>query len=147
MYYSVNTVVNTEEAVHDHVEFLNTINSTVLPNHKFLLQVGTPVMLLWNIKPPKLCNGIRLQVKTLPRNLVETTILTGPAHEETVFVPRIPLIPNDLEFKRLQFPLKISFAMTINKSQGETLKFGAINLRLFFAWAVSHCLFSHELTW
>jgi hypothetical protein len=43
-----------------------------------------------------------LKVKTLHRNIVEATILTGCAKGETVFVPQIPLIPNDLpfEFKR-----------------------------------------------
>ena len=48
---------------------------------------------------------------------MEATILTGCAKGETVFVPQIPLIPNDLpfDFKRLQFPLRVCFAMTINQ--------------------------------
>lgn len=94
-------------------------------------------MLLRNLKPPKLCNGTRLQVKALHKNVIEATILTGCAQGESVFVPRIPLIPNDLpfDFKRLQFPLKVCFAMTINKSQGQTLKYAGVDLR-------EHC-FSH----
>lgn len=131
VYNSIDTVVNTDEAVHYPVEFLNTINPAGLPYHKLTLRVGTPVMLLRNLKPPKLCNGTRLQVKALHRNIVEATILTGSSQGETVFIPRIPLIPNDLpfEFKRLQFPLKVCFAMTINKSQGQTLKFAGVDLR------------------
>ncbi|ELT87133.1 hypothetical protein CAPTEDRAFT_136138, partial [Capitella teleta] len=42
----------------------------------------------------------------------------------------IPLIPSDtpFSFKRLQLPVKLSFAMTINKSQGQTLNLVALNL-------------------
>lgn len=124
VFNSIDTVVNADEALHYPVEFLNTINPVGLPYHKRELHVGTPVMLLRNLKPPKLCNGIRMQVKALHRSMVEVVILTGSAQGETEFIPRIPLIPNDLpfEFKRLQFPLKVCFAMTINKSQGQTLK-------------------------
>lgn len=81
-------------------------------------------MLLRNLKPPKLCNGTKLQVKALHKNLIEANILTECAQGEKVFVPRIPLIPIDLpfDFNRLQFHLKVCFAMTISKYQGQTLK-------------------------
>ncbi|GBP58755.1 Putative fatty acyl-CoA reductase CG5065 [Eumeta japonica] len=43
---------------------------------------------------------------------------------EEVLIPRIPMIPTDMpfEFERLQFPICLAFAMTINKSQGQSLK-------------------------
>eukprot|EP00960_Hanusia_phi_P005423 157906-Hanusia_phi.AAC.1 len=43
---------------------------------------------------------------------------------ERVFIPRIILISSDLifEFKRIQFPVKLAFEKTINKSQGQTIK-------------------------
>ena len=56
--------------------------------------------------------------------------MTGKARGENVFIPRIPLIPSDvpIEFKRLQFPVKLRFAMSINKSQGQSLKVVGLNL-------------------
>jgi ATP-dependent DNA helicase PIF1 len=41
------------------------------------------------------------------------------------------MIPSDLpfSFKRLQFPVKVSFAITINKAQGQTFKYVGIDLR------------------
>ncbi|CAF4836762.1 unnamed protein product [Pieris macdunnoughi] len=40
------------------------------------------------------------------------------------------MIPNDMafSFKRLQFPVRLAFAMSINKSQGQSLSVCGINL-------------------
>jgi hypothetical protein len=43
---------------------------------------------------------------------------------EDVLLPRIPKILTDMsfEFKRLQCPVQLAFAMTINKAQGHSYK-------------------------
>jgi hypothetical protein len=53
-------------------------------------------------------------------NIIEATILNVEFKGEDVPLPRIPMIPTDMsvEFKRLQFPVQLSFAMIINKAQG-----------------------------
>ena len=58
------------------------------------------------------------------------TILTGPGTNEDIYIPRIPLMPVDMpfEFKRLQFPVRLSLSITINKSQGQSL--GVVGLYL-----------------
>ena len=63
-------------------------------------------------------------------NLIEATILTGPFEGEAVLIPRIPMIPTDLpfQFKRLQFPIRLAFAITINKAQGQSLEKCGIDL-------------------
>ncbi|KAG8235150.1 hypothetical protein J437_LFUL015190 [Ladona fulva] len=49
---------------------------------------------------------------------------------ETVLISRIPLISTDLsfQFKRLQFPVRLAFNITINKVQGQTLRYCGIYL-------------------
>ncbi|XP_044590563.1 ATP-dependent DNA helicase pif1-like [Cotesia glomerata] len=130
-YESVDTVMEDEDVVHYPVEFLRTLNPPGIPPHVLHLKIGTPIMLLRNLNPPKLCNGTRLQVKILHKNVIETTIITGKYQGETVFILRIPLIPSDyhFEFKCLQFPVKVCYAMTINKAQEQSLKMAGIDLR------------------
>lgn len=130
VYYSVDTVLDLKEAVHFPTEFLNSLQPSGLPPHKLVLKVGCPIILLRNLNPPKLCNGTRLQVKSLKTFLIECTILTGCGTGEVVLIPRIPLMPTELpfQFKRLQFPVKLSFAMTINKSQGQTFNVAGLDL-------------------
>ena len=93
-----------------------------------------PVILLRNLNPPKLCNGTQLRMIRLIKNIIEATILTGSGTGESVFIPWIPVIPNNypFEFKLSQFPVSICLAMTISKSRGLTLKSAGIDLRTIF---------------
>ncbi|ESO04552.1 hypothetical protein HELRODRAFT_128713, partial [Helobdella robusta] len=51
-------------------------------------------------------------------NVIEATVIKGKYKGEDVLIPRIPMIAIPFNFKRLQFPERLAFAMTINKSQG-----------------------------
>jgi ATP-dependent DNA helicase PIF1 len=57
-------------------------------------------------------------------NIIEATILNVKFKGEDVLFPRIPMTPTEMsfEFKRLQFPVRLAFAMTINKAQGHRYK-------------------------
>ncbi|KAI3812104.1 hypothetical protein L1987_16809 [Smallanthus sonchifolius] len=107
-------------------DILNGIKVSGMPNHKLVLKVGVPIMLLRNIDQKNgLCNGTRLQVISLGNHVIEAEIISGSNIGGRTFIPRISLIPTDkrLPFKlqRRQFPLTVCFAMTINKSQGQSL--------------------------
>lgn len=101
-----------------------------MPPHILKLKVNALLMIIRNINPPKLCNGTRVVIKNLTPNLIEATIINGKYKGENVLIPRIPMITTDpsIEFKRLQFPVRVAFAITINKAQGQTLKVAGLSL-------------------
>jgi hypothetical protein len=108
-------------------EFLNTLTPNGLPPHVLKLKIGCPVILLRNIDPANgLCNGTRLIIRGFQKNTIDAEIVFGQHEGKRVFLPRIPLCPSDEEmfpfqFKRKQFPIRLSFAMTVNKAQGQTI--------------------------
>ena len=57
-------------------------------------------------------------------NIIEAKILTGPFKGEDVLIPRILMIPTDMSFHfmRLQFPIRLASAITINKAQEQSLE-------------------------
>ncbi|VDL65890.1 unnamed protein product [Nippostrongylus brasiliensis] len=80
-------------------------------------------MLLRNLNVDNgLCNGTRLIVETLGRFVLGCRFITGQRKGELTIIPRIDLYWDGAPFRlrRRQFPLRVAFAMTINKSQGQT---------------------------
>ncbi|KAJ9551807.1 hypothetical protein OSB04_015852 [Centaurea solstitialis] len=109
------------------VEFLNTITVCGLPPHRLRLKIGCPIILLRNIDPINgLCNGTRLICRGFQQNVIDAEIAVGLYAGKRVFLPRIPLCPSEdgmfpFKLKRKQFPVRLSFDMTINKAQGQTI--------------------------
>ena len=59
--------------------------------------------------------------------VIEAKVATGPSKNQCVCIPRITMTPSNVEslpytLCRRQFPICPAFAMTINKSQGQTFK-------------------------
>ncbi|KAL9293419.1 putative DNA helicase [Arabidopsis thaliana] len=108
-------------------DFLNSIKLSGLPNHNLTLKIGTPVMLLRNIDPKgDLCNGTRLQVTQMGNHILEARVITGDRVGDKVIIIKSQISPSDTKLpfrmRRRQFPIVVAFAMTINKSQGQSLK-------------------------
>jgi hypothetical protein len=115
-------------------EVLKAIELASLPPSRMELKIGCPVILMRNLSPKDgLCNGTRLIILKIRKHILECMILGGEKHGEIRHIPRIPLQTKQGECawvqQRKQFPVKLSFAMTINKSQGQSLSTVGVDLR------------------
>ena len=141
-YFSVDSAdaASPEETALWPLEFLHSLTPSGMPPHELTLAPGSLVMLLRNIDADAgLCNGVRAVVlQTLP-HVLDVVILSGTKAGKRVYIPRVSLAPKnpDLPFilRRRQFPIKLAWAMTINKAQGQTLS----RVGLYLA----HAVFSH----
>ncbi|XP_021979662.1 ATP-dependent DNA helicase PIF1-like [Helianthus annuus] len=132
IYFSSDSLCQSEEESELNMalfllDVLNNLRLSGLPNHKLVLKLGAPVMLLRNIdKANGLCNGTRLQVTKLRKVVVEAKIITGTNIGHHTLISILKMAPSDkriaANISQRQFPLSLCFAMTINKSQGQSLE-------------------------
>jgi ATP-dependent DNA helicase PIF1 len=117
------------------VEVLNSFHPASLPLSRLRLKIGAPIILLRNLAPREgLCNGTRLSVTRLGRRCIQGRILGGLFDGQERLIPRIKLNSSNDELPyvicRVQFPVRLCFAMTINKSQGQSFTTVAVDLRI-----------------
>ena len=83
-------------------------------------------MLLRNLDQSEgLCNGTRLIVTRLASHVIAAEIISGKNIGNKVYIPKISMSPSQspwpFKLVRRQFPIMLPYAMTINKSQGQSL--------------------------
>ena len=83
-------------------------------------------MLLRNIDQSEgLCNGTRLIITRMAEHVLEAKIISGKNIGNMTYIPRLDMSPSQspwpFKLTRRQFPIILLYAMTINKSQGQSL--------------------------
>jgi hypothetical protein len=117
-------------------EFLRSLNPSGYPLGELALKIGCPMILLRNIDVSNgLCNGTRMTLLRASQSILEVRIMGGDHDGKIAFIPRITMTPSqsNAEFtftlRRTQFPVRLAFAMTINKAQGQSVKYVGLDLR------------------
>ncbi|KNZ77214.1 ATP-dependent DNA helicase PIF1 [Termitomyces sp. J132] len=136
---SADSVMSNDENVNDltlySMEYLNSLRASSLPLTKLALKIGVRVILLRNLDTTKgLCNRTRMIVTHISTRVLRCRIISGDAKfaGSIVLIPRINMDVSveDLPIllNRRQFPVELAFAMTINKSQGQSVKHVGLDL-------------------
>jgi len=115
------------------VEYLQSINLASIPPSCVRLKIGVPLILIRNLSPKNgMCNHIRLWLLGINRNCLQVAILDGRWDGEIRLLPRIKLTTSDEELPfildRKLFPVRLCFAMPVNKSQGQSLRQVGVDL-------------------
>ena len=132
-YYSIDSIKdkeseesNVDELENYTVEYFNSLMPSGLPPHELILKKGAIVTLIRNLNEKHgLVNGTRMELLQLHRHSLHVKILTGDQRGKLHLIPKIELsLSEDIPFmlKRIQFPIRPAFAVTINKSQGQTFQ-------------------------
>eukprot|EP00795_Rhopilema_esculentum_P008803 gene8803-biopygen9775 len=97
------------------------------------VHVGATIILLRNINPIRgLCNGTHLIVRDLQRHVICAEIIANEYRGQYVMIPRITMSSQDtalpVNIARVQFPVRLAYCLTINKAQGQSLRYVGVDI-------------------
>ena len=136
-YNSVDNVDINEDKI-DHIpqEFLQSQTPSGLPPSRLNLKVGAHIILLCNLYPAsRNCNGTWMIITQLGRHCIKARILGGEFYNQLCLIWKIKLTTtkSDLFYilYQRQYLIRLCFAITVYKSQGQSLKTMGVDLQTF----------------
>jgi hypothetical protein len=116
------------------IETLNEQRPKGMAQYDLRIKVGSLIILTTNVDVTNgLCNSVRLIITEIHEHYIKARILSGQFEGEFAFITRIDqkheaTTSFPFAFTRRQFPIRLAFAFTINRAQGQTLELSGLFL-------------------
>lgn len=115
-------------------DHLNALNAVGIPPHELNVKLNAMLMVTRNLNfNERIVNGQKVQLLNVSSNarVLQVKLLDGSG--DTVLLPQVYFTPqigrHGLAFTRTQFPVRLAYACTMKKSQGQTLTKVGLDLR------------------
>lgn len=136
IYTSIDSVVQDSslDNINYPVEYLNSLTINDLPLHQLRIKENAMIIIMRNLNINEgICNGTILQVIRCEPHVIVAKHIYGELKDTIAFIPRIILYTNQngklpFTLSRHQFPIRLAYVLTINKSQGQTFDFVGLHL-------------------
>ena len=112
-----------------------------MPQHILKLKIGSPIILMRNLNPPKAKNSTRCILKRVLGNVIEAVISVGQYRGETILIPRIPLLPTSV---RAMIPIHASTVSNQIVFCNDHQQIARTNVQIHWCWSYSQC-FTHGM--
>ena len=104
---------------------LNTFNANGVPNHKLILKPMDICLVTRSMKASKLATNTRVQILRINSKVIIVKVLDDP-NRSPVIIPKIKFkfrlkYGQSYQMIRCQYPLRLAYSFTYNRSQGQTL--------------------------
>jgi hypothetical protein len=108
-------------------EYIASLNFGGVPPACLKFKLHARFMIIKNYNPPEVCNGVLCELLSWSKFCIQVRLLSGPGERKIVMLPRCNFsilegksgLP--FSFARWQFPIVCAYAVTIHKSQGQSL--------------------------
>jgi hypothetical protein len=108
-------------------EYIASLNFGGVPPACLKFKTNARFMIIKNYNPPEVCNGVLCELLSWSKFCIQVRLLSGPGERKIVMLPRCNFsilegksgLP--FSFARWQFPIVSAYAVTIHKSQGQSL--------------------------